>query len=169
MMHAIMLHCLAAVAFATSPAEQLHAAHQLVSASDEAAIDRLIEGGQCEHFYLDVGTNVGVQLRKLFEPHLYPHAEIHDKFNRVFGRAIGGTRCNVCAIGVEPNPRHAARLQTLQAYLRDELGANVLILAAAASDADGVTTLASTCPTRTQLPAFTRRASEAPRAFESLT
>ena len=29
----------------------------------------------CWHVYLDVGTNIGVQIRKLFEPERYPGAE----------------------------------------------------------------------------------------------
>ena len=40
--------------------------------SDELAIDRLFAEHRCTHAYLDVGTNIGVQLRKLFEPSKYP-------------------------------------------------------------------------------------------------
>ena len=40
-----------------------------------------------------------------------------------------------------PNPHHAARLDDLQRYLREKLGVRVLILKAAASDADGVARL----------------------------
>ena len=40
-----------------------------------------------------------------------------------------------------PNPHHAARLDKLQRYLRETLGVRVLILKAAASDADGIARL----------------------------
>ena len=30
----------------------------------------------CRYVYIDVGTNMGIQIRKLFEPHLYPEAEV---------------------------------------------------------------------------------------------
>jgi hypothetical protein len=39
----------------------------------------------CYHVYLDVGSNVGVQVRKLFEPDLYPDAPVLEVFNSVFG------------------------------------------------------------------------------------
>ena len=48
--------------------------------------DETIADG-CQHVYLDLGTNVGFQVRKLFEPELYP-ASAGDSiavFNRFFG------------------------------------------------------------------------------------
>ena len=36
--------------------------------NDEAAIDQLFAEYKCHNVYLDVGSNVGVQIRKLFEP-----------------------------------------------------------------------------------------------------
>ena len=35
----------------------------------------------CYHVYLDVGSNIGVQIRKLFEPEKYADAHIHKIFN----------------------------------------------------------------------------------------
>ena len=122
--------------------ERLFAAHEAATSADDAAIDALFASGHCKHAYIDVGTNVGVQIRKLYEPHLYPGAPIHTKFDRVFGPATDGARCGVCAIGVEPNPHHRERLSKLQRYLRHQLGVRMLVLRAAASDADSVTTLA---------------------------
>ena len=87
-------------------------------------VDALFDRHNCTAAYLDVGTNTGVQLRKLFEPHKYPGAPVLNIFETVFG---GASRCNVCAIGVEPNPRHAERLRTLQARLM-AAGAPVLVL-----------------------------------------
>ena len=41
----------------------------------------------CQHVYLDMGTNTGVQIRKLYQPELYPDAPIHPVFERYFGPA----------------------------------------------------------------------------------
>ena len=41
----------------------------------------------CQHVYLDMGTNTGVQIRKLFEPHLFPNASVLPIFDKFFGRA----------------------------------------------------------------------------------
>ena len=68
--------------------ERLFAAHDAATSADDAAIDALFASGHCEHAYIDVGTNVGVQIRKLYEPHLYPGATVHSKFDRVFGPAL---------------------------------------------------------------------------------
>ena len=39
----------------------------------------------CYHVYLDIGSNIGVQIRKLFEPERLWHASIHRVFNTNFG------------------------------------------------------------------------------------
>jgi len=41
-------------------------------------------GDGCWHIYLDVGSNIGVQVRKLFEPHRYPKADILPYFESYF-------------------------------------------------------------------------------------
>ena len=58
--------------------------------------------------YIDVGSNVGVQVRKLYQPHLYPDAPVL----KVFDEAFGANRnlSQVCAVGLEPNPKHTERL-----------------------------------------------------------
>lgn len=43
----------------------------------------LLDG--CHHVYLDMGTNRGVQIRKLYEPHLYPDATVLPVFDKYFG------------------------------------------------------------------------------------
>lgn len=30
----------------------------------------------CQYIYIDIGTNIGVQIRKLYELHLYPKADV---------------------------------------------------------------------------------------------
>ena len=89
----------------------------------------------CSHLYLDVGSNIGVQIRKLFEPHKYLDAPVEKVFERSFGEP---PRCNVCAIGMEPNPRHAGRLSELEAKLQRQ-GAPVAMLNMAAGTYNGET------------------------------
>lgn len=70
---------------------------------------------ECHHIYLDFGSNVGIQIRKLFQPELYPAQgeSILPVFERYFGPAEL-RRSNVCAFGAEPNPAHIPRLVALQ-------------------------------------------------------
>jgi hypothetical protein len=83
----------------------------------------------CIHVYLDVGTNVGIQFRKLFTPDKYPDALIRDEFLRYFGP---GKREDVCAFGWEPNPHHALDLLRLQDGYR-ALGRRITINTEAAA------------------------------------
>ena len=39
----------------------------------------------CRHIYLDMGTNSGVQIRKLYQPHLFPNASVLPIFDKFFG------------------------------------------------------------------------------------
>jgi FkbM family methyltransferase len=64
----------------------------------------------CAGVYLDIGTNIGVQIRKLYDPHLFPRAKVLPIFDRYFGE----DRRHVCAIGFEPNPKHTGYLKRLQ-------------------------------------------------------
>jgi hypothetical protein len=68
----------------------------------------------CSAVYLDCGSNIGVQVRKLFEPELYPNAQVLGHFDRIFGPNRTITTGKVCAFGFEANPRHQRRLNSLQ-------------------------------------------------------
>ena len=94
--------------------------------ADEVAIDRLFARHHCTNAYLDVGTNIGVQLRKLVEPKKYPKAAVNQIFGRIFGDAQH--RCSVCLFGFEPNPRRKPRLLELTRRLTD---AGVVIISSA--------------------------------------
>lgn len=73
----------------------------------------------CQRVYLDVGSNVGIQIRKLFEPELYPNATVLPIFDSRFGPAEQRkVDPGLCAVGFEPNPRNEARLLELQAAYR---------------------------------------------------
>ena len=60
----------------------------------------------CLHVYLDLGTNTGVQIRKLFEPHKFPAADVLPIFDKYFGPVEERDSSTVCAVGFEPNPEH---------------------------------------------------------------
>merc|ERR1712062_50331 len=77
------------------------------SSSNEVNLDG------CYHVYLDVGTNVGIQIRKLYEPKLYPNAPIHSAFDKYFHRKEE-TLPYICVVGFEPNPKHEEWLINLQ-------------------------------------------------------
>ena len=105
-----------------------------IADAEESRITAFLAKYRCEHVYLDVGTNIGVQIRKLFEPHLYrTNVKVSKHFEAAFGPA---PRCHVCAIGFEPNPRHKARLDAVEERLA-AAGFGVLIFRAAAGASDG--------------------------------
>ena len=98
----------------------------------------------CHHVYLDVGSNIGVQIRKLFEPERYPGAPIHSIFNQNFGTinerksSHSGHESFLCAIGFEPNPRHAEYLKQIQKSY-DECGWKVKFMTnSGVSDHNGI-------------------------------
>ena len=81
-----------------------------MNAAREAALSA-VDG--CWHVYLDVGSNQGVQVRKLFEPKLYPRASSLQIYERLLGDQRA-RRQSVCALGIEANPAHDARLKELE-------------------------------------------------------
>ena len=68
----------------------------------------------CRGLYLDVGTNIGTQIRKLYEQDKFPGAKVLPIFSEYFGES----RKDICTIGFEPNPEHDAYLQNLEANLK---------------------------------------------------
>lgn len=68
----------------------------------------------CAFIYLDVGSNVGVQVRKFYEPERYVGAPVLQYFDRNFGDAtFRRTSSRVCALGMEPNPLRRGRLDEI--------------------------------------------------------
>ena len=56
--------------------------HDAVQRAEEAIhveVQELLDTFDCHHFYLDMGTNIGVQIRKLYEPNKYPKAQLHKR------------------------------------------------------------------------------------------
>ncbi len=56
------------------------------------AMRKFLRDNDCSDVYLDLGTNVGVQPRKLYQPHCYPRALSLSHFTRVFGPISAGRR-----------------------------------------------------------------------------
>ena len=69
-------------------------------------------GDGCGHIYLDIGSNLGVQVRKLFEPLHYPGAPALRLFDKLFGD-VDARRANTCAFGFEALPAHMPRLRQI--------------------------------------------------------
>jgi len=70
----------------------------------------LLDG--CGYVYIDLGTNIGVQIRKVYEPHLYPDAPVLPLFKEIFGNHSD----KVCSVGFEANPLHDSYLKEFESY-----------------------------------------------------
>lgn len=86
--------------------------------------------------YIDVGTNVGAQLRKLYDPWQFPLAQVLGLFNSTYGH----NRSRVCALGIEANPVHTPYLQKLNAYFRSRGYQAIVLTETAASIKPGKAT-----------------------------
>ena len=79
-------------------------------------------GDGCKHVYLDLGSNIGVHNRFLFQPEFYPKTSMRAVFNEAFGsprmRSMPSNESGICAFAFEANPMHAARLRAMdECYL----------------------------------------------------
>ena len=92
-------------------------------------------GDGCYNIYLDVGSNIGVHTRFLFEPNLYPNAK---DARKVFDGEFGTDRDNrdFCSFGFEPNPIHVAHHHKLEAAYQ-ALGWRYKFIPAGVSDQEG--------------------------------
>ena len=84
---------------------------------------------RCHTFYVDAGSNRGVQVQKLFRPHNYPGARVLPFMDTAFGDAASRRRpssvTGTCAVGFEPNERHHKWLSCLERDLmRDGMWAH---------------------------------------------
>lgn len=72
----------------------------------------------CRSIFLDVGSNRGTHVRKLFEPWKYPFCTYLDVFDKGFGVEETRTRpfnqTGICTFGFEANPRWSSTLQELE-------------------------------------------------------
>jgi len=70
----------------------------------------------CSKVFLDIGSNRGTHIRKLFEPEKYPGSPYLEVFDQAFGPLRSGpsSETGICAFGFEANPRWASRLQEVE-------------------------------------------------------
>ena len=75
-------------------------------------------GDGCKHVFLDLGANIGVHNRFLFEPEYYPNTFMQEIFGNVFGdewyRSLPSTQSGICAFAFEANPEHKERLKMME-------------------------------------------------------
>jgi FkbM family methyltransferase len=88
----------------------------------------------CFHVFLDVGANIGVHNRFLFEPHLYPESRMRKLLESKLGQ--GYDNRDVCAFAFEPNPVHRSRLESLSKAYQD-MGWRLTTFSAGVSDSNG--------------------------------
>merc|ERR1712088_922203 len=69
----------------------------------------------CLHVFLDLGSNRGLQIRKLYEPHLFPLAPILPLYQKYFGVPESRNLQELCTVAFEPNPQHTDHLKNLAA------------------------------------------------------
>lgn len=102
--------------------------HLFVNMDNEKFIDEDYQTNPldgCLHVYLDMGTNIGVQIRKLYEPQKFPEAKVLPVFDKYFGSSTTRNQ-KVCAVGFEPNQNFELGLQNLEQKYH-ECGWNVKI------------------------------------------
>ena len=96
--------------------KQFEQDHDIISDNRRTSEENILDG--CYHVYLDVGSNIGVQVRKLYEPEKYPDAAIHPIFDKEYGniqvRRDFDKQRRICAIGFEPNAHHTNYLKRIE-------------------------------------------------------
>ena len=67
----------------------------------------------CTRVFLDVGANIGVNMRFLYEPNKYPKIK---SMGSMMNQVLGRNRSDVCYYGFEANPAHYKRLKRLKTH-----------------------------------------------------
>lgn len=89
----------------------------LVGSAGALERQRLPRLDGCRYVFLDLGSNIGIHARFLFEPELYPNQKYTSLFfDAYFPRENRIKRSDICVVGFEPNPNHRKRLERLQQY-----------------------------------------------------
>ncbi len=92
-------------------------------------------GDGCYHVFLDVGSNIGIHARFLYEPDLYPEsASSVPRFAAEFGYPRDNR--DYCVFSFEPNPKFERRHREMEEAYR-AMGWRYTPVIAGASDADG--------------------------------
>lgn len=95
-------------------------------------------GDGCYHVFLDIGANIGVHGRFLYEPHKYPNSRYSVP---LFEKEYGSNRDprDFCVFEFEANSKHWPRLQEVAASYSKQ-GWRYHVIEAAVSDYEGFTT-----------------------------
>ena len=76
---------------------------------DREFIARFVLG--CAAIFVDMGSNIGMHSRFLFEPHMYNKSA----YARTFPIRLDGVdRLSTCVLAFEPNPKHERRQRALE-------------------------------------------------------
>jgi len=133
------------------PSQQAAPALQTASRSGRARVNKVLETipgdyahpvwlRSCSSILLDLGSNNGVNIRKLYEPEKYGGAKVLPYFDEVFGhshaRQVPASKTGLCALGLEPNPEHHDRLKMVQKAYKEQ-GWNVHFYPFASWSKDG--------------------------------
>lgn len=68
----------------------------------------------CYHVYIDVGSHLGIQVRKLYEPRKYSGSKVFTLFDKLFGLPNERNLSEVCTVGFEPDPRYRYDLRLIK-------------------------------------------------------
>jgi len=112
--------------------------HNMSAHQALASITEHLNG--CHNVFLDMGANIGMHARFLFEPGRYPRTWYWEHpYAELFDRIFGQNRnlSALCTVEFEPNPRHEKRLTELQ-HVYAGHGWKVLYLPFGVSDHHGV-------------------------------
>eukprot|EP00092_Neocalanus_flemingeri_P017548 GFUD01018986.1.p1 GENE.GFUD01018986.1~~GFUD01018986.1.p1 ORF type:complete len:402 (-),score=98.09 GFUD01018986.1:115-1320(-) len=67
----------------------------------------------CLHVFIDLGSNRGLQIRKLYEPDTFPLAPVQPLYQRFFGNPEDRNLREICSVSFEPSTKHAEHLKKL--------------------------------------------------------
>merc|ERR1719183_2265762 len=70
----------------------------------------------CKQIFVDLGSNIGVNVRKLYEPEKYHGAKLLPELEKAFGSSADrrSPESGLCALDFEPNPEHQERLAKIE-------------------------------------------------------
>ena len=80
----------------------------------------------CLHVFIDLGSNRGLQIRKLYEPNTFPLAPVLPLYEKYFGKPEDRNLQEICSVSFEPNSKHADHLRQMsESYA--SCGINMLV------------------------------------------
>jgi len=68
----------------------------------------------CLHVFIDLGSNRGLQIRKLYEPHTFPLAPIQPVYQKFFGKPEDRNLQEICSVMTSENISNIINIQCLK-------------------------------------------------------